>query len=275
MAGLVVEEAEIESEVNLEGFTVQARLVYDNTHMTSVVGGLGQDMANQGFSSSRVTVSVPTYNVAASVDGGSYDCGSVYGDSAIIDYSSQMLAAFGGAKFGNEPYQTYGTYSIPCYNFSSVCGPPNGTQTWVSCATAGMIALPVTPGEPSIHDVHAQPCLIGGLSPNWGTCVPTDDTTAFAKNLYSDIWSLLTYHEQTADLAMIGETTSNQPGSTACEGHLQANATQNVNGYLDGTLYSSHGASVVMRPWENSRDLLYPPDCYLIPAPIGASYGPY
>jgi len=74
---------------------------------------------------------------------------------------------------------------------------------------------------------------------------------------------------------MIGETISNQPGSNSCEGRIPANATQNVNGYLESTLYANHAASVVMRPWENSRVLEYSPDCYLMPAPVAGSYGPY
>ncbi len=274
LAGLTVGEADIDNEINLEQFTVAARLLYDNTTMTSVVQGVGEAMAHYGFSSSRVTIDVGTFNVAAYMGGG-YDCGSVYGDSAILDYSSQALAAFGGAKIGQEPYTTYGNTSLPCYNYSSVCGPPTLTQAWVSCATAGMISLPVSLPVPSIQDVHAQPCLISGTPGAWGSCAPADDTTTFAKDLYSDLWSFLSYRGLTGSLMMIGETTSNQPGSTACEGHLPANATQNVNGYLAGTLYASDGANVVMRPWENSRELLYPPDCYLMPAPIGGSYGPY
>jgi hypothetical protein len=273
-AGLTVEEADIDNEIKLEQFTVWARLLYDNITMTSVVQGVGEAMAPYGFNSSRAMIDVGTYNVAAYAGAG-WDCGSVYGDSAIIDYSSQLLAAFGGAKVGREPYNEFQQTSLPCYNPTSVCGPASSSPSWVACATAGMISLPVTTPVPSIQDVHVQPCLISGTPGAWGSCVPADDATTFAKDLYSDLWSFLSYRGLTGSLMMIGETTSNQPGSTSCDGRLAANATQNVNGYLAGTLYASDAANVVMRPWENSRELLNGADCYAMPAPIGTGYGPY
>jgi hypothetical protein len=273
MAGLTVEEADIDNEPNLEVSTVWARLIYDNTTMTSVVSGVGNAMATYGFNSSRATVDVTPYYLAHSV-GSSYDCGSVYGDSAVIDHSSQALAAFGGGKVGEEPYTTYSTTSLPCYNSASVCGSP-GSPGWAACATAGMISLPVSQPVPSIQDLHAAPCLISGSAPNWGNCDSAYDTTAFAKQLYGDLWAFLTYRGLTSSVMMIGETTSNQPGSTTCEAYLQANATQNVNGYLESTLFTSDAAKVVMRPWENSRVLLNGTSCYATPAPIGTGYGPY
>ena len=75
---------------------------------------------------------------------------------------------------------------------------------------------------------------------------------------------------------MIGKTTSNQPGSTACEGAIQANAAQNVNGFLAGTLYASDASNVVMRPWENASTFNSSTgSCYQTPAPVGKGYGPY
>ena len=191
-AGLTVEKADIDNEINLEQFTVTARLIYDNVRepsMTNVIEGLGQAMSPYGFNSSRATIDVPMPNLP--VGQGSFDCGSAYGDSAVLDASSQALAAFGGAKIGQEPYiDPNSPPQWACYNSRSSCGAPPkvNTQSWVDCVTQGMITLPASTPVPSIQDLHAQPCLISS-----GNCAPANDVTVFAKDVYSDLWSFLTY----------------------------------------------------------------------------------
>lgn len=49
---------EIETEVFMSRSTVQARLVYDNTHELDVMGAIRQKMAAKGFNPERVTISV-------------------------------------------------------------------------------------------------------------------------------------------------------------------------------------------------------------------------
>jgi hypothetical protein len=288
-AGLTIEEADIDNEVDLEDFTVWARLIYDNETTTSVYQGVGNAMAVYGFNSSRVTVDVTSFNLAyqtyivgsdgqKAAPGVLYDCGSVYGDSATIDHLSQALAAEGGTVFGDEMYTSYPWNALPCYNSQSVCGPPSSNPSWATCATAGMISLPVSVPAPSIQDLHAAPCILSGSSSwpaVWGDCDSAYSAQSFAEELYSDLWNFLTYRKITSSLMMIGETTSDQPGSTPCGNYLAANATQNVNGYLASTLFSSDASNVVMRPWENSRELLNGTSCYVTPAPIGTGYGPY
>jgi hypothetical protein len=278
-AGLEVRELDIFNEVNLQNFTVEGRMLVDNTTKppTLVIQALGQQMAKYGFSSGRVTLSATTENLPAA-DGSSFDCGSVYGDSAFIERTSQLLAAFGGAAIGQEPYWTYTSNGLTCYNPAD---PPNtcgaiGSPGWTACATKGMYPLAASQAVPTVQDLHAKPCMLSAIL--GGSCVTADDATTFATDLYRDIYTFLAYRGLTGSLVMIGETTSNQPGSVACEGAIQAGATQNVNGFLAGALYASDAPNVVMRPWENASAYDVGGDtgsCYQTPAPIGKGYGPY
>lgn len=106
--GITIDEVDLQNEVNLESFAVQARLIYDNWTYTAVFDLLRQALGG----SPKVTVSVVT-NRPNVVSGVVSICGSVYGDSATVMLSSQLLAATGGAVFGSPPWVSF-QGELPC-----------------------------------------------------------------------------------------------------------------------------------------------------------------
>jgi hypothetical protein len=241
-SGLQLGEIDLDNEVNLTDFTVGARLIYDNTTNTDVLSGVRYYLSCYSLSPWLVTFSTTGSN--PNVAG--FDCGSVYGDSAMILHESSLTAAYagGGAVFG-EP-NVGATYNL-------VCG---GN-------TNGMISLPVSYTQPQVTDIHIKPCVI---SASTGNCDTTQDATSTATAVYSDFWSFLTYRGFTANTAMMGETQSGQN----CDGYTAAMATQNVNGYEASTLFANHASLTTMRPWENP---IYPGGlCYVAPNVINPPY---
>jgi hypothetical protein len=245
-ARLQIEEFDLENEIDLADFTVTARLIYDTQHgsgasaNTDVLNGVHFYMTNHGFDAYRVTYST-SVNLPSLAG---YDCGSVYGDSAMILPISELAGALAGGNglFG-EPTDINVTNNLPC-----------GGQT------KGMISLPLSYDPPTATDLHSGVCVVDPL----GHCTNTDSTST-ATNLYSDMWSFLVYRGLTGNLVVFGETISNQN----CEGYTLLMAVQNVEGYKGGTLYANHAAGTTFRPWNNDADL---GGCYVTPSSINPPY---
>ncbi|HEX5431202.1 MAG TPA: hypothetical protein VFW83_04500 [Bryobacteraceae bacterium] len=257
-AGVTIQEFDLQNEVNLTDFPVTARLIYDNSTSTPVLQTLGQKLANHGFTSTAVTVSVTNRDPAESAG----DCGSVYGDSAHLMNTSELLAATGGSLIGFPPYVRFDG-GMTCDNSTPFCGPP-GSAGWQQCATQGMIALPATEPTRTITDMHATPCVRSN-----GSCETTVDATSTAANTFDDVLSYLQYRGLTANVVMIGETYSNSP-NFSCNLDTQAITQQGVNGFLGSTLYSSDATNVILRPWENAAGT-----ACATPAKIGSPSGPF
>lgn len=255
-SGLQLREFDVQNELDVANFTVAGRLIYDNTHSTDVLTALRSLASNYGFNPYSVTFS--TAAGGSTVAG--FSCGSVYGDSALIFFESELIASYAGgwSRIG-IPNGLDGTNNLPC----------EGDPT-------GMISLPVTYSQPTITDVHAYPCVI---SPSTGLCDQSQDTTSSAQTMYTDLWAFLVYLNFTAtNVMMIGET---QPGQ-ACDGFTTVMATQNVNGYEQSSLYQELTSGyvpngVIMRPWSN--DEVVPIQyggtgaaCYVVPGTINPPY---
>ena len=226
---LAVDEFDLENEVDLYYFTVLARLIYDNTTDTKVIESIGQKMAAHGFSSRRVTVSAGVHRSADQTGG---HCGSYYGDSAMILRTSELLAAFGGAKIGAPLYVDwdYNGLQLPCDGSLLYCGPP-GSPGWYDCVSEGMINVPVTQAVPTVTDMHSTMCVLAGNGDcDWG--VPS---AATAKTLCDDVYSYLYYRGLLANLVMFGETNPTQVLGAICDGipvgDVAARAQDNVDGY--------------------------------------------
>ncbi len=230
LRALAVDEFDLQNEVNILDFDVMARLIYDNNTSTKVLESIGQKMAAHGFSSRRATVSVGVHR--PSVNG--FHCGSVYGDSAMIFRTSELLATTGGAKFGMPPY-VVPTNQLLCDNSETYCG-PRTSPGWPACATAGMISIAFTQAAPTVTDMHSTLCVLNELGDcNWG--LPCKAT---AKTLYDDVYQYLTYRGLLSNLVMFGETTPTQVISgLTCDtipwDKVAARAQDNVNGYKDLT----------------------------------------
>ncbi len=253
-SGLALEEFDYDQEISLVNFTVQARLIYDPQHSasggsgtTDVLSSIRYYATANSLSSSGITLSSVSYRT----DSAGYDCGSYYGDSARILGASELAGtlAGGGGAFG-EPYNLWMStmYDLPCGGTN-----PSG---W-------MAQLPLSYTQPGMVDLHIYPCLLlssGGC--NTGVSATTEATIT-----YSDVWSFLSYRGFTGDVAMVGETTSNQN----CQGYTTAMASQNVSGYTASSLYSNHASETVLRVWGNATDTGH---CYVAPSTINPPYTP-
>ena len=205
---LAVDEFDLENEVNLINFTVLARLIYDNTTNTKVIESIGQKMAAHGFSSRRVTVSP---GVMMPSEPG-FHCGSYYGDSAMILPTSELLAAFGGAKIG-KPLYIDAQHNLLCDGSLPFCGTP-GSPEWYECVSRTMINVPVTQAVPTVTDMHATICVTGA---DWG-CDWSEPVETTAKILYDDVYWYHNYRGLLANLVMFGETNPTQVSGASCDG---------------------------------------------------------
>ena len=251
--GVNIEEFETEAEVNLEDFTVLGRLIYDNTTNTAVRDSVGSILSDWGYSSGAATYSTESNNPSLAA----YHCGSVYGDSALILNTSELLAAMGGSYIG-FPEGSTRTNNLDC-------GPLPGTPGFPYT----MIQIPSSQSLWSVTDIHVYPCV--------GPCNSGTDTTMTAQQIYSDIYSFNNSRGLLGNETMIGETDSNSPAgglpSYGCDGTVSDQAEQNAHGYIDSYLYYSERSSTVIRPWNWITS--QPPLLCQTPGVIGAPSGPY
>jgi hypothetical protein len=266
--GLTIREFDLQNELNIGAFTVSARLLYDNVTATPVLSTLRQNLASHGFSGGgAATVSVTSASPDPS-SGLGYDCGSVYGDSAMFINLSEFLSAVYGNRFGSVPFVAWNG-TMPCVDVAAqtqACGTPQSNPNWTQCVTTGMIALPSSQLLPSVLDVHSTPsCILSGSACDRSNA---NAATSQANTFFNDFWSLLNYRALTSVVPMFGELPNAQP--SPCDGQYLVDAEWAVSGYLQSGLYTNKGSDTVLRPWENSVS-----SCYQIPANIGAPSGPY
>jgi hypothetical protein len=251
-AGMDVNAFDYLNEVTLADFTVLARMIYDPHRAVDVLGTLRAKMAAHGFDPGRVSMSAAD---SSKPDLPSWDCGSVYGDSAMLINLSELTAAIAG------PYSAIGLPDVQ-WNNNLPCSSSMKQDDL-------MISLPVYHTQPTFIDIHAH--LAYSSSPDGSS------TAIWAKNFFSDVWSFLVYRGLTASLAVFGET--NRVWNPGCDqwSLQQASGAMNGilgldNGYRHSTLYANHASSVVMRPWQETTG--YKPDarCTLSPNIINPPY---
>jgi hypothetical protein len=246
-AGLTVADFDIENEVNLMDFTVEARLIYDNIRKTDVLGTIRNLMSKHGFQSGRATFSVP---VSRATQPG-YTCTSYFGDSALLMTQSELNAAYRGQPFG-----------LPA-NFSWINGLPCGGTNSRTGTGGTMITLPKRYTVPTAINIHTHICVPGD---DW-QCNASVDATPSAKATYDAVWNFMARNGYAAPYVVFGETVSNQ----ACGEWTKEMAVQNVNGYRNSTLYTNNAANTVLRVWNNSADFS---GCSVTPHVINPPYDP-
>lgn len=274
---VTVDELDLQNELDLNDFTVYARLIYDNvsadaaTGAVDVLNELRTRMSNNGFDSLRVFPDATEVRATVAL----YDCGSVYGDSARIMHLSAAVAAIGGGDIGNP---TNGTVTNGIW-----CGGTTGS------GSTAMISLPGSWAAPDIVDLHAYPCV--AISQSNRSCVSSQTQATIqgeAETEFSDVASFLNSWAPTnppgwrgynaslyTALAMIGETHTTAPdGSLNCDGNPSYSAAGGYAGYLASGLYSHAGAGgkagSVLRPW----DYYGASSCYTIPLIVYPPYSP-
>jgi hypothetical protein len=265
-AGLNIGEFDLENEVSLNNFTVQARIIYDNISGTPVLETLGPALYNNGngYPSTALTVSsdtdMPGSTTLSSGPLNPYPCASVYGDAAQLLGSSELLAAIGGGVIGLPRYiAANGAMACDGSIYGGVCPDPNTDfQGWATCALRGMIYIPsgvkyegspptgaIAQSTRSVIDMHAKPCL----APN-GPCDPTADATIPARDTFTAIGNFLICRGLTSSRLTFGEMWSNSslhcnssPPNIYPDGPNSLNPVgltqETIHGYLQSCLSSS------------------------------------
>jgi hypothetical protein len=268
LSGVTLRELDIMQERNLYYFPIEARLIYDNSHSFDVLGYIRSTLGSYGYSGSLATFSGGASNTVLG-----YDCGSIYGDSAMLIFTSEITGAIAGYTYG-------GLFGRPN---------PDNINNGLTCYIAGqsdalMDALPPGHGytQPNVVDVHAYPCNLN-LSPPVGSesdCFATD-ATGNAQTLYSDVWAFLQYRGLTGATATFGESSivgwNTSPGAQPTDGGTgyppvppcpwQPNPTWAVNGYLGSSLYANHASATILMPFNNLAN-----GCYLNPVTLNPPY---
>ncbi len=246
---------DMQNEVDFLNFTVLGRLIYDNKNQVDVVGTIRQKMVDNfgAAAGGWATFSTQMKRPKEPPPGEEFNCASFYGDSAMIILESERLAAFGNALVGTPAGLSQPNH-LPC----------GGTQD-------GMIRLGVAyPSQPTVTNIHAHVCFAVGSGLNPDDCT-TSDATNVAKVLYSEVWKYLGVREMTGNKVMFGEVNHTQGGPLQlCDGYYWNRAYDNVNGFIQSTLYTSSAASnTVLRVWQNIQN-----SCYTVPNTIKPPYGP-
>lgn len=267
-AGLEIEEWDIINEIALTDFVVQGRLIVDTYHNTDVFGYLrwameqvygpgtkGRVTYSTAGSNPMVTNQTPPWSVET------FDCGSVYGDTAMIMDESEITAAVNAGLVG-----------MP----SGLTGQP------LKCggSTAGMAQSPFNYDATTvtINDIHHHTCIIvPGSNPE--RCYdPQTDQLALdygavtSRNFYNGIWNFFTYRGFTTHKAMLGETNHTTP--SLCDGYDISMAFSNVNGFngyggSSSMLFQNAASNTVLRVWENVQA-----PCYVLPTALAPPYSP-
>jgi hypothetical protein len=254
-ANLSLREFEIMQERNLITFTVEARLIYDNIRGFDVLQSVRNTLQSYGYSPYLATFS--TFPQFPDQDTGfnnqyGIDCGSVWGDSAMLIFTSALTGAFAG------PYGGFGKPN----DFTS------SYELWCGGNTVGMEHLPVYHTQPSLLDVHAYPCInITGYATNCSS----SDATNTAETFYSDVYNMLVYRGlpgvtfgESSIIDFSCPTGGLPPSDTG--------ARWAVNGYLASSLRSSsYASSTVFQPFNNIQN-----SCYANPINItNSAYNPF
>jgi hypothetical protein len=254
-ANVRIEEMDILQERNFYDFTVGARLIYDNVNHVDVLGFIRSTLASGGFDSSRATFSGSATNT---IQG--FDCGSIYGDSAMLVKTSEITGAIAG-------YTGSGWFGQPF---------PENNVNGLECTEAGqtfiyMAQLPPGQGysQPSVVDVHAYPCNVNpNAAPNASSDCYTTDATQNAETLYNDLWAFLQYRGLTGATAVLGESSvvswNTTPGAQPTDPNYpgdqcpwQPSPYWAVNGYEASSLYANHASATIFQPFNVLENACY------------------
>lgn len=236
--GLSIEEFDIQNELDLLNFLSTLRLAFDWDFTTNAWAGFPlsatQEILDYFDPGAGGHATFSTGTTMPTLDG--FDCGSVYGDSAMIFDQSELQAGINGGLIG-IPTDIVTMNGLGCEGSDSP-----------------MYAAPnLSLAQPTINDFHESVCItnpegtdpndtsenptviqrcyapdLGDIIPGETEPIPSDYGSATARNFYNDVWNFFAYREITSNKAMIGET----------------NWMQNENATIGGT-----GESVPVDCW--------------------------
>jgi hypothetical protein len=254
---LPLREFEIMQEQNFIAFTVEARMIYDNVHGFDVLQSVRNTLQSYYYSPALATFStIPQFPDQDTGLNNQYgiDCGSVWGDSAMLLQASALTGAFAG------PYGNLGWPSSYISSHLLACGG----------STGGMEQLPVYHTQPSVLDVHAYPCI---NQTGQFTICSSSDATNTAETFYHDVED--TIYNRGLVSATFGESSIINYSSSCNLGGLPPSDTGAwwaVNGYkLSPLRNSSYAGSTVFQPFNDIQN-----SCYANPINItNSAYNPF
>ncbi|MFN7925137.1 MAG: fibronectin type III domain-containing protein [Bryobacteraceae bacterium] len=279
--GLTVVEFDLQNEVAIDIFTVQARLIYDNKYDEDVIGHVRAIMAPDQL---RVTTSSLTGGalkpwIETELQAAGFDCPSIYGDSARIYGSSELLAAFGGGLIGlpANAVESDGADSI-FYTRGLMC-----TDSTLSrnSNVSHMVSVPRQYEPPNIIDIH-HTGVLGQTNEAGGAIAPAATQSiaasrAEAAATFNAVGSLIasfcpggwrgSVPNVCNALFMLGETSAWKPNASTslnCDGSPANTPFGTAQGFNQSTL-AGRPAGSVYRFW---LDGVNGPLCYELPHPV-------
>lgn len=263
-AGVGIDSFDLQNEMNLFDFSVWARFIVDNTHdidghvidgitwkePTDVLQEVMTRMYNHGFGTlvNGVAVAPVTYSTQVALPSQSgFDCGTVYGDSAMLLMQSELIQAIDGTlhdgKFGKLTYDPQGRD----YQHNLRC---NGTLP------ADSPAMPFGHDQPKVVLLSGYVCVAGQCD------LGTTDGGVTAKTLFNDVWSYLSWRELADSYVAFNETIPtfvNPQGVSAVAWPTWATAM--VQGFGQSDLKTNAGQTkgIAFRPWLDLFNYGFPP----------------
>ena len=229
---LIVNTLDYYQETNMAAFTVQARVIYDNTRNVDVVANL-QDI--MGYYHYNVFSGIDPLGASPSANGPAVptsvtgNCVSAhYGDSGQLLTLSALVAGLKGNKAIGQPGSD-GLTGLPCGSLLS-----GGTDVPVGRRLF-----------PGFIDIHSQ--MHFNL---------VDNTAAWSKNFHDQMKEFVFTNGFSGKRIVFGETNSIDPGCNDPWTKEQAAAMLygipgSGNGFVNSTLFSNYAGNVVMRPWQD------------------------
>jgi len=244
-ASLAIPEFDINNEINVAWFTVEARMIYDVTDTNSnadvyglkeadVLGNVRAILGKYGYAQGVATYST----VATPVSKAGFDCNNAWGDSARLSSLSALFGAFQGtaSAFGSSP----NLWKFKIGNNNLACDAGNFTRD-------SMPSLPrsyVLPAVIDVHDYSTVLSVMNGQPTSTSSLIATDtDEITDQIELDNALAGFLAAHGGMSATAMIGETFSNDPVYGEQVAHL---IPDKITGLLESNLMS---CAVAVRPW--------------------------
>jgi hypothetical protein len=230
---LVVNTLDYYQESNMADFTVEARMVYDNTRNVDVVAGLqdimdwyhdnvfsGIDPLGASPSANQPWVPTPVTDNCIS---------SQYGDSGQLLTLSALVAALKGNKAIGAPGWDFPP-GLPCGSLPS--GGSDVPMGWRLF--------------PGFIDIHTQKDTINPLA----------DMAAWSKNFHDRMHEFVLGNGLSGKRVVFGETNGINPGCNDAWTKERAEAMLygipgSVNGFANSYLFLIYAGNVVMRPWQD------------------------
>jgi len=248
---LDIAQLDVEPEINVTSFPVEARFIYDDAQGGNVshFGQIQAYMTVFGYDAGRVTYAIADSQVNQAL----FDCTDAYGGPARLQLLTGYKMAISAGPIGSPS----GSYS---QQHLLLCG---GNMS-------GAESTPMVFTLPRIWDYHTYPCVIavsGASHDDWGCSSSSPGVEGEAQQVSSDLKTALSLYGTPLATVALGETWTNSidptNSSQNCEGGPAGSAPNLVTGFDSSSLA---GQNIQFRPFINLQHwvgtLQNPISCY-------------